>query len=91
MSKPRDAWLYKLKDGNDIVYYGISNNPHKRAIAQANSGKISPHSGILIGPSSTESAIRLPVEPNSQDKVSELMAQNPKLIKEPVLQSGGKA
>ena len=27
MAEPRDCWLYELRDGNKIVYYGISNNP----------------------------------------------------------------
>lgn len=39
MQKPRDKWLYELKDGNEIVYYGISGDPDERAIQHANSGK----------------------------------------------------
>lgn len=32
MPKPRDTWLYELKDANEIVYYGISGDPDERAI-----------------------------------------------------------
>jgi predicted GIY-YIG superfamily endonuclease len=30
MAKKRDTFLYELKDGNTIVYYGISNGPADR-------------------------------------------------------------
>lgn len=32
MPKPRDTYLYELKDGNEIVYYGISYNPDLREV-----------------------------------------------------------
>ena len=32
MRKPRDTYLYELKDGNEIVYYGISNDPDLREV-----------------------------------------------------------
>lgn len=46
MAKLRDTWLYELRDGNEIVYYGISNNPESRAIQHANSGKKFTHVNI---------------------------------------------
>jgi len=30
MCKPRNKWLYELKDGNEIVQYGLTNDPDKR-------------------------------------------------------------
>ena len=45
--KPRNTWLYELKDGRVIVYYGISNNPDRREIEQANSGKKFTHMNII--------------------------------------------
>jgi len=32
MRKPRDTYLYELKNSNEIVYYGISNNPDLREV-----------------------------------------------------------
>ena len=32
MCKPRNKWLYELKDGNEIVQYGLTNDPDRRAI-----------------------------------------------------------
>ena len=32
MRNPRDTYLYELKDGNRIVYYGISNDPDLREV-----------------------------------------------------------
>ena len=34
MGKDRNTWLYELKDGKEIVYFGISNDPDRREIQQ---------------------------------------------------------
>ena len=39
MEKPKDTWLYELKDGNEVVFYGLTNNPDKVAVQRSNSGK----------------------------------------------------
>lgn len=46
MARLRDTWLYELKDGNEIVYYGISLDPDRRAIQHNNSGKKFTHINI---------------------------------------------
>lgn len=46
MQRLRDTWLYELKDGNEIVYYGVSGDPDERAIQHANSGKEFTHINI---------------------------------------------
>ena len=58
MRKPRDTWLYELKDGNEIVYYGISNNPDTRAIGHANSRKAFTHLNVISVALTRESAER---------------------------------
>jgi len=30
MSESRNCWLYELRDGHNIVYYGISCDPNRR-------------------------------------------------------------
>jgi len=30
MGEPRDCWVYELKDGHKVVYYGISSDPNRR-------------------------------------------------------------
>ncbi|HEX76888.1 MAG TPA: hypothetical protein G4O03_00495 [Dehalococcoidia bacterium] len=56
MRKRRDTWLYELKDGNEIVQYGLTNAPDRRAIEQANSGKKFTHLNIISVALSRESA-----------------------------------
>jgi predicted GIY-YIG superfamily endonuclease len=58
MGKPRDTWLYELKDGNEIVYYGISGDPDVRAIQHANSGKKFTHVKVISMALTRESAER---------------------------------
>ena len=43
---PRNTWLYELKDGNEIVYYGISNGPDDRLIEHSNSNKQFTHMNV---------------------------------------------
>lgn len=52
----RDTYLYQLKDGNEIVYYGITNNPDRREIEQENSDKKFTRMRIWRYPMSRESA-----------------------------------
>lgn len=47
MSSQRDTWLYELRDGHEIVYYGLSNNPDRREIQQINSGKRFTHMNVI--------------------------------------------
>lgn len=56
MQRPRDTWLYELKDGNEIVDYGVTNNPDRRVIEQANSGKKFTHLNIISVALTRESA-----------------------------------
>lgn len=56
MQRRRDTWLYELRYGNEIVYYGITNNPDRRAIEQANSGKKFTHLNIISVALTRESA-----------------------------------
>jgi len=56
MQRPRDTWLYELKDGNEIVDYGVTNNPDRRVIEQANSGKKFMHLNIISVALTRESA-----------------------------------
>ena len=39
MRQKRDTWLYQLKQGHEIVYFGISTDPERRAMEHCNSGK----------------------------------------------------
>ena len=43
---PRDTWLYELKDGNEIVYYGITNGPDDRMGEHVRSGKDFTHMNV---------------------------------------------
>lgn len=36
MSAPRNCWLYELRDGHEIVYYGISCDPERREPEHSN-------------------------------------------------------
>lgn len=56
MRKDRNTWLYELKDGKKIVYFGISNDPDRREIQQANSGKRFTHMNIRSVALTRESA-----------------------------------
>ena len=46
MARLRDTWLYELKDSNEIVYYGISQDPDKRAIQHSNTDKKFTHINV---------------------------------------------
>ncbi len=39
MEKVKNTWLYELKDGGEVVFYGLTNNPDKVAVQRANSSK----------------------------------------------------
>jgi predicted GIY-YIG superfamily endonuclease len=56
MARLRDTWVYELKDGNEIVYYGITNDPDRRVIEQANSGKRFTHLRVISVALTRESA-----------------------------------
>lgn len=58
MCKPRNKWLYELKDGNEIVQYGLTNDPDRRAIEHANSGKRFTHINVISPAVTRESAER---------------------------------
>ena len=47
MRRPRNTWLYELKDSNEIVEYGITNNPDRRVIEKANSSKKFTHLNLI--------------------------------------------
>ena len=47
MPKPRGTWLYELKNSNEIVQYGLTNNPDRRVIEHDNSGKKFTHMNII--------------------------------------------
>lgn len=36
---PRDTYRYKIKEGNTILYIGITNDPDRREIEHKNDGK----------------------------------------------------
>lgn len=46
MAKPRDTWLYELKNHKRIVYIGISCDPDRRAIQHINAGKKFTHINV---------------------------------------------
>jgi len=46
MAKLRDTWLYEIKDGKKVVYYGISNDPDSRAIQHSSTGKKFTHINV---------------------------------------------
>ena len=52
----RDTWIYELKDGHEIVYYGLSCDPDRREIEQANSGKSFTHMNVVSIALTRESA-----------------------------------
>ena len=56
MARLRDTWLYEVKDGNEIVYYGISQDPDKRAIQHSNAGKRFTHINVRSVALTRESA-----------------------------------
>lgn len=55
--RKRDTWVYELKDGKEIVYYGITNNPDRRFIEHANSNKRFTHINIISVALTRESAL----------------------------------
>ncbi len=52
----KDTYLYRLKDGREIVYYGITNNPDRRVVEQEISGKKFTHFLFNSYPMSRETA-----------------------------------
>lgn len=58
MARLRDTWLYELRDANEIVQYGVSNDPDRRAIEHANSGKRFTHVRVTSVALTRESAGR---------------------------------
>jgi predicted GIY-YIG superfamily endonuclease len=60
--KKRNSYLYELKDGNTIVYYGISNGPRDRVGEHGRSGKKFTHMRIIRGPMYRENAEELEYE-----------------------------
>ena len=58
MVKERDTWLYELKNGPKIVYYGLSSDPDRREIEHDNSGKKFTHMNIKSVALTRESAER---------------------------------
>lgn len=59
MAKKRDTYLYELKDGNTIVYYGISNGPDDRIEEHERSRKKFTHMRVIRGPMYRENAEKL--------------------------------
>lgn len=55
----RDTYIYELKDGNEIVYYGITNNTDERFIKHDNSEKEFTHMRVIRGPMSRRRAEEL--------------------------------
>lgn len=45
MAEPRNCWFYELRDGHEIVYYGISNDPDRREFEH--SGKRFTHMNVI--------------------------------------------
>ncbi len=43
----RDTRVYELKDGKEVVKYGITNDPNRRAIENANAGLTFTHINII--------------------------------------------
>lgn len=39
MAPKRDYYRYKLNDGNNVVYFGITNNPDRRESEHVSEGK----------------------------------------------------
>lgn len=39
MKEPRNTWVYQLKHAQEIVYYGISNDPDRRSTQHGSSRK----------------------------------------------------
>ena len=57
--KKRDTYVYELKDGNTIVYYGISNGPLDRNDEHFLSRKRYTHMRVIRGPMYKENALKL--------------------------------
>ncbi|MCK4330622.1 hypothetical protein KAX02_12365 [candidate division WOR-3 bacterium] len=58
----RDTYIYELKNGHEIVYYGITKNPDERFISQVNSDKIFTHMRRIRGPMFRKTAEKLEKE-----------------------------
>jgi len=57
IAEPRDCWLYELRDGHEIVYYGVSNDPDRREPEHA--GKRFTHMNIIsVGLTRTSALVR---------------------------------
>ena len=46
MANKRDTWVYELRKGRKIVYYGITNNPQAREEEHKASGKTFTHMNL---------------------------------------------
>lgn len=47
MTQPRNNWLYVLRDGHRIVYYGITKDPDGRSVEHTNSRKRFTHMAVV--------------------------------------------
>ena len=54
--RPRDTWVYELKDGHAIVYYGITNSPDDRLDEHSDSNKRFTHMNVKSVALTRESA-----------------------------------
>jgi len=54
--KKKDYYVYELKDGHEVVYYGITNNPDRRFIEHVNSDKRWTQNCTIKGPMDKENA-----------------------------------
>jgi predicted GIY-YIG superfamily endonuclease len=52
----KDCYVYELRDGHRIVYYGITSNPDSRVVQHENSRKRFTHMNIIRGPMYRENA-----------------------------------
>lgn len=59
MAKTRDTYLYELRDGHEIVYYGITKNPEARVQSHRSSGWRFTHMNVIRGPLFRENAEEL--------------------------------
>jgi predicted GIY-YIG superfamily endonuclease len=60
MPEARDCWVYELKDGGKIVYYGISCNPERRVPQHRN--KRFTHGNVISVGLTRPSALRRETE-----------------------------
>lgn len=56
MPKKRDTYLSELRDGHQIVYFGISSDPAARVRNHSSSGWRFTHMNVIRGPMLRENA-----------------------------------